>query len=281
MTSDGRSRAAGSAAKGAAESATDKAQDAAAEAEQHPAATWVKGAGQFANGIVHFVIGAIALGIAFGGGGNADQSGAMQAIQETPLGGIALWAVGLAMAGLALLAFVAAVAESSRGWKDAVKEAGRGIAYAVVGATALVAANGGSSDGGSRAESLSAQLMANPFGAWLVGLIGAGTAAVGIYFIAKGWRRKFREDVAPPSRWQHLVDLLGTAGYIAKGVAVVIVGALFLLAAARNDPEEAAGLDGALQSLTTVPGGVIALVAIAVGLMLYGVYCLARGLWSR
>ena len=123
--------------------------------------------------------------------------------------------------------------------------------------------------------------MANPFGAVLVGLIGAGIAAIGVYFVVKGARKTFREDVAPPARWQRLVDMLGTAGYVAKGVAVVIVGALFVIAAVRHDPEEAGGLDGALQSLTTVPGGVIALVAIALGLMLYGVYCFARGLWSR
>lgn len=242
---------------------------------------WVMGAGQIANGIVHFAIGAIALGVAFGGGGSADQSGAMRAIGDTPLGAIALWAVGIAMVGLALLAFLTAVAESRRGWKGALKEAGRGIAYAAVGATALVAAGGGSSDGESQTESFSAELMANPFGAVLVGLIGAGIAAIGVYFVVKGARKKFREDVAPPARWQRLVDMLGTAGYVAKGVAVVIVGALFVIAAVRHDPEEAGGLDGALQSLTTVPGGVVALVAIAIGLMLYGVYCFARGLWSR
>jgi len=280
MNRDGRSSAAAS-AKDAAGWATDKAQDAAAGAERHRAADWVTGAGQIANGIVHFAIGAIALGVAFGGSGSADQSGAMQAIQESPLGTVALWAVGLALIALALLAFVVAVAASRRGWKDALKEAGRGVAYVVVGATALVVATGGTSDGESQTESFSAQLMSNPFGALLVGLIGAGIAAIGVYFVVKGAKRTFREDVAPPARWRRLVDVLGTAGYIAKGVAIVIVGGLFVIAAVRHDPEEAGGLDGALQSLTTVPGGVIALIAIAVGLMLYGVYCFARGLWSR
>lgn len=275
------SRAAASTAKDAAGRVTDKAQDAAAGAEQHRAASWVQGAGQIANGVVHLAIGAIALGIAFGGGGSADQSGAMQALRETPLGGIALWAVGLALVGLALLAFVAAVAASRRGWKDALKEAGRGVAYAAVGSTALVAATGGSSDGESQAQSFTTELMANPFGAVLVGILGAGVAAVGVYFVVKGAKQKFREDVAPPSRWRRLVDVLGTSGYVAKGLAIVIVGALFIIAAVQHDPEEAGGLDGALQSLTTVPGGVIALVAIALGLMLYGVYCFARGLWSR
>ena len=62
MNRDGRSSAAAS-AKDAAGWATDKAQDAAAGAERHRAAGWVTGAGQIANGIVHFAIGAIALGV--------------------------------------------------------------------------------------------------------------------------------------------------------------------------------------------------------------------------
>lgn len=281
MTSDHRPRSAASGAKAAAGAATDKAQGAAASAQHHPVADWVKTAGQIANGVVHLLIGVIAFGIAFGAGGSADQGGAMQALQQTPLGAVALWAVALAMLGLALHAFVVAVAESRQDGKDAAKSAGRGIAYAAVGATALTAALGGSSDGDESAQSLTGDLMAQPFGLVLVGALGVGIAVVGAYFVSKGVRQEFREDVAPPARLRKPVDLLGTAGYVAKGLAIVIVGVLFVAAAVTHDPEQAAGLDGALQSLTTVPGGVVALVAIAIGLMVYGVYCFARGLWPR
>lgn len=268
---------AGDAAKGAA----GKAQGAAAEAEQHPAASWVEGIGQVANGVVHLIIGGIALSVALGAGGSADQSGAMRAMQQTPLGGIALWAVGIAMVLLALHALVSAIAASRRDWKDALKHAGRGIAYAAVGSTALVYAVGGSSDSEQSTDSISSDLMATPFGPWLVGAVGTVIAGIGVYFVIKGVRRTFLEDVSSPRRFRRLVEVLGTGGYVAKGLAVVVVGALFLTAAVQHDPEEAGGLDAALQSLTTVPGGVFALVAIAVGLMLYGIYCFARGAWSR
>lgn len=265
----------------AAARAAGKAQGVAAKAEDHRAAGWVEGAGQVANGIVHFIIGAIALGVAFGDAGSADQSGAMRAIEQTPLGAVGLWAVGIALMGLALHSAVSALAASRRDWKDAAKSAGRAVAYAVIGATALVYAMGGTSDGEESTESLSADLMANPFGLVLVGAIGLAIVGVGVYFVVKGVRKKFLEDVAPPARWRRLVERLGTAGYVAKGVAVVVVGALFVVAALQDDPEETGGLDGALQSLTTVPGGVVALVGIAVGLMLYGIYCFARGAWAR
>lgn len=281
MASDHGPESAASKAKEAAGDATDKAQGAAASAERHPAAEWVMTAGQFANGVVHLVIGAIAFGLAFGAGGSADQGGAMQALKQSPLGAFAIWAVALAMIALALLAFVTAVAASRRDGKDALKAAGRGIAYAAVGGTALTAAIGGSSDGDSSAQSFTADLMAQPFGLILVGALGLGIMAVGAYFVVKGVRKKFLEDVAPPARYRRLVEILGMAGYPAKGLAIVVVGILFVIAAVTHDPEQAAGLDGALQSLTTVPGGVIALIAIAVGLMIYGVYCFARGLWAR
>ena len=264
-----------------AQRAAGTAQDAAARAERHPAADWVEGIGQAANGVVHILIGALAMGVAFGTGGSADQSGAMRAIQQTPLGGIALWAVGIAMAALALHAIVTAIADSRHDGKEALKATGRGIAYAAVASTALTYAIGGSSDGEQETESLSSDLMAQPWGLWVLALIGAAIAATGVFFVVKGARRTFREQIAPPARFRRLVDVLGVGGYVAKGVAVLIVGVLFVIAAITHDPEQAGGLDGALQSLTTVPGGVFALVAIGVGLVFYGVYCFARGVWSR
>ncbi|MCR8672145.1 DUF1206 domain-containing protein, partial [Agrococcus sp. HG114] len=69
-------------------------------------------AGQTANGLVHVLIGGIALGVAVGAGGTPDQSGAMGALGATPLGGLALWTVAAALLGLALHAWVLAVAAS-------------------------------------------------------------------------------------------------------------------------------------------------------------------------
>lgn len=261
-----------------------RVQRAAAEADDHRAASWVESVGQSANGVVHMLIGGLALGVAFGAGvgeASADQSGAMRALDGTPLGGLALWVVGLALVALALHAFVIAVAESRRSRRDALRAAGRGIGHGVVGATALVFAFGGEVDGESTTESFSATVMASPAGLWLIGAAGLVIAGVGVAFVLRGARRRFFEDVAPPARYRRLVEALGAPGFIAKGAAICIVGALFVIAAVRHEPEQAGGIDGALQSLTTVPGGVIALVAIAVGLIVYGCYCVARGIWAR
>ncbi|WAC67150.1 DUF1206 domain-containing protein [Agrococcus sp. SL85] len=281
MTNADRARDAASDAKRAASRAADVAQDIAGDAESHPAARWVQGVGMAANGIVHFIIGAIALGVAFGGSGSADQSGAMRTLQQQPLGGVAIWFVAIAMLGLALHAIVTAIAQSQLDGKEALKSVGRAVGYGAVGVTGLTTALGGSSDGEQQTETLSGQLMAAPFGLVLIGALGLVVAGVGAYFVVRGAKKKFLKDVAPPARFRQATETTGMAGYIAKGIAIAIVGVLFVVAAVTHDPEQAGGLDGALQSLTTVPFGQILLVAIALGLVVYGAYCFARAAWPR
>ena len=52
-------------------------------------------------GILHIVIGVIAISIATGGGGEADQGGALEQIQKTPAGVFLLWTIVIGLAALA------------------------------------------------------------------------------------------------------------------------------------------------------------------------------------
>ncbi|MCR8671983.1 DUF1206 domain-containing protein, partial [Agrococcus sp. HG114] len=164
---------------------------------------------------------------------------------------------------------------------DAIRAAGRGVGHATVGGVALVFALGGRIDGEEAAESVTSSVLASPAGPWLIAAAGLVIVGVGVAFVLRGLRRRFFEDVAPPRRFRRLVEALGMPGFVAKGVAIMIVGALFVVASVLDDPRQSGGLDGALHSLTTVPGGVAALVAIAAGLIVYGLYCVARGVWAR
>ena len=51
----------------------------------------------------------------------------------------------------------------------------------------------------------------------------------------------------------------GRYGYAAKGLALVLVGVLFVLAAWHASAQEARGLDGALRTLLQAPGGQVLL----------------------
>ena len=78
-----------------------------------------------------------------------------------------------------------------------------------------------------------------------------------------------------------LIVTFGMVGYIAKGIAVGVVGVLFVVAALTHDPEKASGLDGALKSLADLPFGTFILWLVGAGLIIYGVYCFARARYAR
>ena len=74
------------------------------------------------------------------------------------------------------------------------------------------------------------------------------------------------------------VIILGTVGWVAKGIALVLIGLLFGWAAIRHDPKKAGGLDAALGTLRDQPFGPVLLLAMAAGFAAFGVYCFV---WSR
>lgn len=253
----------------------EKVEATAEEVERHPAAAAAASVGQAVNGVVHIVIGLLAIGVARGAGGSADQSGAMRAIESTPLGSIGLWLAGLALYALALYSFAVAIGELRRKLTQAARHAGKGIAYATVGTVAINYALGGSADGEETTKSLTAELLATTWGAWLLAITGVVIIAVGIGLAVSGIRQTFLKDVDVTGKTRRTFAMLGTTGYLAKGVAIGVVGVLFILAVLNRNPDEAGGLDSALKKLTELPYGAAVLIVVGAGLITYGIYCFA------
>jgi hypothetical protein len=63
---------------------------------------------------------------------------------------------------------------------------------------------------------------------------------------------------------------------MAKGVAFAIVGGLFCYAAYTHQPKKSGGLDVALHKVLQQPFGQFLLLAIALGIACYGLFCFAR-----
>ena len=233
------------------------------------------------NGVLHLLIGALALAVAFGGSESADQNGALGAVAANPGGVILLWVIVIGMFALALfqiLSTVLVTGSDKDAWAERAKEGGKAVAYIAVGATALRFAMGSGGGGGDEASTLSAQLLQTPGGVILLVAVALGVLAIGIYFIVKGAKKKFLDDITSSGR---AVRAVGTAGYIAKGIAIAIVGFFFGIAAFTADPEAATGLDGALKSLTELPFGSVLLTIVAIGLVAFGLYCFARARFAR
>lgn len=243
-------------------------------AGDHPALETMARVGYFVNGVLHIVIGIIALQLAFGvKGSSADQSGALGAMADHTLGMVMLWIAVVAWLGLAVWQVTEVV---SGGWQtsDRLKAAAKALLYLALSWTAFTFASGSGSSSKKQSTDFTASLMEKPAGAWLVAAVGLAIVGVGVYHVVKGWKRKFLRDLeTQPGEW---IVKAGRVGYISKGVALAIVGVLFVLAALRHKPSEASGLDGALRGLLGAPGGPVLLGLVALGLIAFGIYSFGR-----
>jgi len=238
------------------------------------------------NGGVNLIVGSVAIGVSVGAGTEANRAGALEAIAETPLGRIALWIAAVGLAGLAIwqLTEAAALASPSRAknvfrW---TRDLAKALGFLVIGGTAVVFAVGGHTDTARIATAGSEFLLESTAGAVTLFVIGGIVIAVGISSIVRGIRRTFLEEVRPLVRARRrIVQTVGIAGHISRGLAFTTIGVLVLIAAVSDNPSQVGGLDHALRYLATLPSGVVVLVVIAVGLMAYGVYLLARARFMR
>lgn len=266
---------------------TPSADSTARAAQGSKAFRTVARVGYVVLGILHLLIGAIAISIATGGSGeNADQGGALEQIQQAPAGIFLLWLIVLGLVALAVWQIAEAIVENDpdakKKWGHRIKFAGTAAAYLAIAGTALVYALGGQSSSSDSSQSLSAKLLAAPAGVALLVLVGLVVAAVGVAFVVRGITRAFTEHLdLPAGTARKGIVAFGIAGYIAKGIAVAVAGVLFIVAAFTHDPETAGGLDAALRTLAGLPFGAVILWTVGVGLILYGLFCFARARYAR
>ncbi|WP_409332197.1 DUF1206 domain-containing protein [Trujillonella humicola] len=246
--------------------------------------------GLVAYGVVHLLIAWLALQLAWGGGGGeADQSGALATVADSTLGKPLLWIIAVGMIALAawqlaeVLRWRSGLSASGDARKKAVGKTVKSVAKAVVYvALAILAIRFATGSGGSSSQQQQEQttgIFGWPAGRWIVALIGLVVIGVGIYHLVKGFTRKFLEqiDLASASpRTRRVVEKVGLVGFPGKGIALGVVGGLFVYAAITFDPEKASGLDGALRTILDAPFGQFLLTLVALGIAAYGVFCLIR-----
>lgn len=254
---------------------------------------WLIGLGRFgfaAKGVVYVLIGVLAVQAAIGAGGQTTgQKGALERIGEAPFGQLLLVAMGVGIVGYALWRFIQAFMDTENKGTG-----GKGIAvrsgYFVIGlihvslAMSAFAMVAGRESNGDSTQGWTAQLMSQPFGPWLVGIVSAMVVAYGVVQLYRAYSRKFRRKLklgemsAAEEKW---ATRLGCIGYAARGVVFLIVGAFLIVAAVYADPQQARGLDGALTTLMQQPWGWALLGVVAVGLAAYGIFMFVEARYRR
>jgi hypothetical protein len=242
-----------------------------------------------ANGVLHLLVAWLALQVAFGGGGQTDQSGAVSTIAQQPFGRVFLWVMFVGFVAVVLWRVTDAV--SGFGYisdtKDRMKKrlvsAGQAVVFASLAVLTVTAAVQGRAQGGGGGQA-TAGALGLPGGQFIVGLVGVGVVIGAGVMAWNGWKKKFTEDqdLAGASTHARTVnERTGQIGYIAKGVAIGVLGVLVVSAAIRFDPNQANGLDSALKTLAAQPFGVVLLSLVAVGIAAYGVFCFFDAKYHR
>ncbi|ORB72202.1 DUF1206 domain-containing protein [Mycobacterium scrofulaceum] len=235
--------------------------------------------GYVVNGVLHLIVGYLAIRVACGDGGTADQTGALATLAAKPGGPLALWIAAGALLAMGLWRLVETALgrscdrDSTGSSSDAssrAKALGLAAVYLAFAYSAFGFARGAGRPADQQNSSISARLMATTGGT--VALVAGGVVivAVGGYHIYKGASRNFVDDLKGESG--DLVRRVGVAGYIGKGVVIALTGALVIVAACRSEPKKATGLDGALKTLGAQPYGAALLIAAAAGIITYGLY---------
>jgi len=255
---------------------TGNVRTAASQAGNHPLVEQGARLGYAASGLLHGLIAWVTLQLAFTGTSQrADQQGALQTLAGSGLGRVLLW---LTVVGFALLAvWQVTEAFGRRRTSDRVKGVAKAVVDVVLAWTAFSVLRGTASGGSG--GGFAAGLLSSTAGRALLGLVGLVVVGVGGYHVVKGWQRRFLEDLrGNPGPW---AVRAGRIGYVAKGVALGVVGGLLVTAAAKSRPDQAQGLDAALHAMAQLPLGTVLLALVALGFAAYGVYSFARARYAR
>lgn len=262
------------------------------KAAGHPWFHRLSRGGLVARGVLYLLVGwlAVRIGLGDGGGKEADRGGALQTVADNPGGSFVLWLLAAGFAGLALWQFSEArygrpLPDGDSAFKRLTSLA-RGIVY-LAGFAATVAfllGHGGTSSD-QQSKTYTARAMAEPGGRWLVLAVGAGFVVWGVVSLVNAARRAFLDELKTGQMndevRRRVVVPLGVAGNAARGLVGGAVGVFLAYSAITFDAGQAKGLDGTLREFAGTPAGRWGLVAVAAGLLLFGLYSFCEARWRK
>jgi hypothetical protein len=257
--------------------------------------------GLVAKGVLYGALGWLAVQMASGdaAGDAATKRGAIELVASQPMGQLLLGLLTFGLFALAIWQIILVVTGDpvdGREPSDRAAYAGKAFIYLGTAGTsfAILAPQWGlgafrvpGSGGGDEAsqDRAAAMIMSWPGGRWIVAAIGLAVVVFAVYqFLQHGMDSRFMQRLDRGAMRGGIathVERAGRWGYSARAVAFAIMGVFFLAAAIQHDPSEAVGLSGALQAMAAHPWVPVVLWAVAVGLVLYGGFCIAEAKYRR
>lgn len=234
-------------------------------------------AGFAVSGVLHLLIALIVARLAFGEGGNADQSGALATLAAQPGGAAMLWVAAAVLAALGLWNLVEVVVEHEL--MDRVKTGAVGVVYLALAVSAVKFALGSGASSGSQSAGLSARMMQSGWGKAALVIVALVLIGVGGYHVYKGATKNFLDELTVSG--SSTITWIGVVGYVAKGLVLAGAGVLVVVATLTSDPSKATGVDGAVKTLGGAPFGKILLLLAALGIAAYGVYGVIRSRYTK
>ncbi|MGB2926882.1 MAG: DUF1206 domain-containing protein [Limnothrix sp.] len=251
--------------------------------------------GYTAKGIVYLLIGVLAFLAAFNWGGEMTGSeGAFKAVAAKPLGNIVLFLIGAGLLCYVFWRFIQAIYDPEHddsGFGSIGRRLSSFISGLVYGAVAFSAFEiafekffGSSDSGGGGNEEQTEFALSQPFGRWLVALVGVAIVAYGFYCFYEVIAAKFRRKLNLKSISEETEKWLMTVarfGLFAKGIVSTIIGYFLISAAKSFDSNQTKSTEGALQVIQQQPYGAILVGIIAVGMVSYGGYYVIQARYRK
>jgi Domain of Unknown Function (DUF1206) len=244
--------------------------------------------GFVAKGVVYALIGVLAFQVALGDRERTDQKGALAKVAEQPFGSVLLWLMALGFAAYA----VWRLSEAAWGRRDETDEkkrtvkrigsAANGVVYLSLGVLAMRTAT--NSPSSSSQTGWTAKVLDTTGGQTIVVVAGLVVIAIGVGLAVRGLKTDFEKHLERgrmSTTTYDVVRRLGQAGYVCRGIVFGLVGGLVIKAAVDHQPGKARGFDAALKSVAGAPFGQVLLMAAALGLICFGLYCLAEARYRR
>ena len=251
---------------------------------------WFARAGYGARGLVHLMMGALAIMAAYEARANAvGIQGAFEEFAAWPLGGVLAALLAGALGGFVLWRFAQAVLDADlqgRSRKAVFNRVGQGISGAVYSALALscLGVAAGIEEAGENPDVTRQQieaLLALPLGEILLLAFGGVVLLAGVLNALHGVFGGFGRHLTCDETMHLWAVPLGRTGYFARGLVFLLLGVFLVEAALDLSPAESATIRGALLIVEQQPFGSHVLSALGAGLIAFGLFGLVEARFRR